>query len=192
MKFFVTTVRGWKPLAVVTKKSILVSKCVLDLPLLEIEMSKLNKIILLNKYFAATWVPKKWVHQKSMDSCFKLKGKHFCGKWAHYCQINSPQSTVLMLLCYFAQLKHRGCKAWWEHWLGLIQCLSYCNLDRGKSRPNAASRMKFFFVTTVRGWEPLAVVTKKPILVFKGVLDPPLLEIKMSKLNKNQISRREF
>ena len=43
-----TTVKGWKPLAVVTKKSILVSKCVLDLPLLEIEMSKLNKIILLN------------------------------------------------------------------------------------------------------------------------------------------------
>ena len=36
------------------------------------------------------------------------------------------------------------------------------------------------------------VVTKKSILVPTGVLDPPLLKIEMSKLNKYHISGREF
>ena len=39
---------------------------------------------------------------------------------------------------------------------------------------------------------PEAIVTKKSVLVPKGVLDPPLLEIEMSKLNKHHISRRVF
>ena len=33
---------------------------------------------------------------------------------------SSPQNTVVLLLCNFVQLKQRGYKAWWEHWLGLI------------------------------------------------------------------------
>ena len=67
----------------------------------------------------------------------------------------------------------------------------YCNLDRGGSMTSAASRMKFF-VTIVSGWESVAVVTKKLILVPTGVLDAPLLEIAISKLNKHHISGREF
>ena len=47
-------------------------------------------------------------------------------------------------------------------------------------------------MTTVSGWESLAINTKKPILVPKGFLDQPLLEIETSKLNKHHISRREF
>ena len=49
-----------------------------------------------------------------------------------------------------------------------------------------------FFVTTVSGWESLAIVTKKSILVPTGVLDLPLLEIEMSKLKKHRVSGREF
>ena len=56
---------------------------------------------------------------------------------------------------------------------------------------SVASWMKFF-VTTVSGWESLAIVTKKSILVPTGVLDLPLLEIEMSKLNKHRVSGREF
>ena len=49
-----------------------------------------------------------------------------------------------------------------------------------------------FFVTTISSWESLAVVTKKSILVPKDVLDMPMLEIEMSKLNKHHISARDF
>ena len=56
---------------------------------------------------------------------------------------------------------------------------------------SVASWMKFF-VTTVSGWESLAIVTKKTILVPTGVLDLPLLEIEMSKLIKHGIIGREF
>ena len=49
-----------------------------------------------------------------------------------------------------------------------------------------------FFVATVRGWKPLAVVTKKSILVSTGVLDLPLLEIEISELIENRINGREF
>ena len=49
-----------------------------------------------------------------------------------------------------------------------------------------------FFETTVSGWESLAVVTKKSILVPTGVQDSPLLEIEISKLNKHHTSGREF
>ena len=49
-----------------------------------------------------------------------------------------------------------------------------------------------FFVTTVSDWESLPVVTKKSVLVPKATLDLPLLEIKMSKLNRYHISGREF
>ena len=44
------------------------------------------------------------------------------------------------------------------------------NIERRRSRTSEASRMRFF-PTTVSGWESLAVVTKKSILVPKGVLD---------------------
>ena len=49
-----------------------------------------------------------------------------------------------------------------------------------------------FFTTTVSGWGSLAVVTEKSVLVPTHVLDPPQLEIEMSKLNKDRISGREF
>ena len=65
-----------------------------------------------------------------------------------------------MLLRFFTQLRYEEYKAWWEHWLGLIQRLLNCNLDRGGCRPSVASRMKFF-VTTVSGRDSLAFVTKK-------------------------------
>ena len=58
-------------------------------------------------------------------------------------------------------------------------------------RTSAASRIKFF-VRTVSSWESLAVVTKKDNSVPTGVLDPPLFEIEMGKLNKHHISEREF
>ena len=48
------------------------------------------------------------------------------------------------------------------------------------------------FVTTVSGWNVLPVVIKKSTLVSTGVLDPPLLEIEMSKLNKHHINGREL
>ena len=48
------------------------------------------------------------------------------------------------------------------------------------------------FVATGRGWKPLAVATKKSILVSTGVLDLPLLEIEMSKLIEDRINGREF
>ena len=47
-------------------------------------------------------------------------------------------------------------------------------------------------MTTTSGWESLAVVKEKSVLVIKSVLDQPLLEIEMSKLNKHHISGREF
>ena len=47
-------------------------------------------------------------------------------------------------------------------------------------------------MTTVNGWESLIVDTKVSILVALGVLDTPLFEIKMSKLNKQDISETEY
>ena len=47
-------------------------------------------------------------------------------------------------------------------------------------------------MTTASGWEPLAVVTKRSILVPTGVLDQPLLELEMSKLNKHRMKGREI
>ena len=51
MKFFVTNVSGSKSLAVVTKMSILVHISVLDLPLLETEIRKLNKHLISGRDF---------------------------------------------------------------------------------------------------------------------------------------------
>ena len=56
---------------------------------------------------------------------------------------------------------------------------------------SVASWMKFF-VTTISGWESLAIVTKKSVLVPTGVLDLPLLDIEMSKLNEHRISGRKY
>ena len=58
MKFFVATVIGWGSLTVVSKMSILISTGAQDLPLVEIEISKLNKHrisgrVLLNKFLVA-------------------------------------------------------------------------------------------------------------------------------------------
>ena len=66
--------------------------------------------------------------------------------------------------------------------------ISHAVILTDRSRISATSRKKFF-ATFVSGWESLAVVTKKSILVPKGVLDQLLFEIEMSKLN---ISGREF
>ena len=49
-----------------------------------------------------------------------------------------------------------------------------------------------FSVTTFSGWESVAVVAKKSILVHTGVQDPSLLKVEISKLNKEHISGREF
>ena len=43
-------------------------------------------------------------------------------------------------------------------------------------------------MATVKGWESLFVDTKISILVALAVLDSPLCEIKMCKLNKQHIS----
>ena len=50
------------------------------------------------------------------------------------------------------------------------------NFRRGRFRTSVVSRMKFF-VTNVSSWESLTVVTKKSVLVPKGVLDLALLEV---------------
>ena len=47
-------------------------------------------------------------------------------------------------------------------------------------------------MTTVNGWESLVVDTKISILVVLGVLDSPLREIKMSKLNNQHISETGY
>ena len=60
----------------------------------------------------------------------------------------------------------------------------------GSSTP-VASETKFF-MTTINGWESLVVDTKISILVVLGVLDSPLCEIKMSKLNKQHISETGY
>ena len=44
----------------------------------------------------------------------------------------------------------------------------------------------------VNGWESLVVDTKISILVALGVLDSPLSEMKMSKLNKQHISETGY
>ena len=44
-------------------------------------------------------------------------------------------------------------------------------------------------MTTVNDWRSLVVDAKISILVALGVLDSPLCEIKMSKLNKQHISK---
>ena len=47
-------------------------------------------------------------------------------------------------------------------------------------------------MTTVSGWESLAVDTKIYILVALGVLDSTLCKIKMRKLNKQHISETGY
>ena len=94
-------------------------------------------------------------------------------------------SNVIALLCAAKSQRVQslmGTLAWTD---------SYCKLDRNGSRTSVASRMKFF-VTTVNGWQSLAVVTKKAILAPAAVLGPPLLEIEMSKRSKHHTNGREF
>ena len=47
-------------------------------------------------------------------------------------------------------------------------------------------------MTTVNGWESLFIDTKISILVDLGVLDSPLCEINMNKLNKQHISETGY
>ena len=49
-----------------------------------------------------------------------------------------------------------------------------------------------FFATTVNGWESIIVNTKISILVALGVLELPLCEINMRKLNKQHISETRY
>ena len=44
---------------------------------------------------------------------------------------------------------------------------------RGGSRAAATSKMKYF-VTIVKGWKPLTIITKRSILDVTATLDPPL------------------
>ena len=47
-------------------------------------------------------------------------------------------------------------------------------------------------MTTVNGWVLLIADTKISILIALGVLDSPLCKIKISKLNKQQISKKGY
>ena len=47
-------------------------------------------------------------------------------------------------------------------------------------------------MTAINGWESLTADTKISILVAFGVLDLPLCEIKMSKLNKQHITKTGY
>ena len=47
-------------------------------------------------------------------------------------------------------------------------------------------------MTTVNDWRSLVVDAKISILVALGVLDSPLCEFKMSKLNKQHISKTGY
>ena len=47
-------------------------------------------------------------------------------------------------------------------------------------------------MTAVNGWESLVVETKIPILVTLGALDSSLCEIKLSRLNKQNISETGY
>ena len=72
MKFFVTTVSDGESLDVVTKKSILVPKGALDLPLLEIKMSKLNiRTVRSNR-------PEVLLRKRVLKICSKFIGEHPC------------------------------------------------------------------------------------------------------------------
>ena len=108
--------------------------------------------------------------------------------WCADCNC-SNSSAFLTLLWYFACLKHRlQSRVVTLAWSDLS--LYHTVIQTGGSRISvAASRMKFF-VTTVNGWESLTVATKKLILVTTGVLDPPLLQIEMSKSNKTHKKER--
>ena len=99
--------------------------------------------------------------------------------------------NVMVLLCTAETERD---KAWWEHWLVLTLNLlkvwfKVYHVDL--THLSSISRTKFF-VTTVNSWESLIVDTKIPILVTLGVLDSPLCEIKMSKLNKQHISETSY
>ena len=47
-------------------------------------------------------------------------------------------------------------------------------------------------MTIVNDWESLVVNTKTSVLVASGVLDSPLCEIKMNKLNNQHISETGY
>ena len=64
------------------------------------------------------------------------------------------------------------------------------SLSGGFSAP-VASGTKFLMIT-FNGWESLIVDTKIFILVALSVLDSPLCEIKISKLNKQHISKTGY
>ena len=49
-----------------------------------------------------------------------------------------------------------------------------------------------FFATTVDGWQSLNIDTEISILVALGILDLTLCEIKMSKLNKQDIGETGY
>ena len=55
-------------------------------------------------------------------------------------------------------------------WFGIVSSLS-----RGRSRTAATSKMKRF-VIIVNGFQPLTIITKRPILDAAAVLDPPVFE----------------
>ena len=69
--------------------------------------------------------------------------------------------------------------------------MSIWSLSRGCST-SVVSRIYHVFCETVNGWEPLIVDTKISIIVVLYVLDSPLCEIKLSKLNEQNISEIEI
>ena len=72
----------------------------------------------------------------------------------------------------------------------LARTNSKSSLSRGSSPPVACTTK--FFVTTVNDWESLIVDTKICTLVALGVLALLLCEIKISKLNRQDISETGY
>ena len=111
------------------------------------------------------------------------------------CTITSNQfferhcSNVIVLLCTAKRQRMQGLIGTLTRTDLMSITVSLTEADQGQL--SADCRMKFF-VATASGWESLAVVTKKSILVSKDILDLPLIEIKMRKLNRHHNSEREF
>ena len=99
-------------------------------------------------------------------------------------------SKIILLLCTgeAGRVKHLD-ENTGSGWLKSIESLIW-SVSCGSST-HVTSRTKFF-VTTFNGWESLIVETKISILVALGVLDEPLCEIKISKLNKQQTSETGY
>ena len=66
-----------------------------------------------------------------------------------------------------------------------FECSSkYQYKSRDGSRTAVTSKMEHF-VIIVNGWKPLTIITKRSILDFAAVQDPPLQSIKVSNMSRS-------